>query len=1256
MRRLMRAGLLASVLPLAYAGIALLLDAPGASAALLAIRPGPIDRPLSLTAADFNRDAFDDLAIANFQAGTVTILINQKNGTFAPQKDSPFSVGAATIATASAGPLYLATADLNPEDVDGDRVSNVLDNCANVYNPITTGTTQLDSDSNGVGDACESVTTDSDGDGIPDFNPATDLLDNCPLIPNPGQQVEDEAGADGVCGTEDDNTFLFGTDGCGGGSLVSKVGAACSRSPDLAIVETSGGGLSFGVTRVRVDDAAGGMKSRTSLQSSIGPAQVLLADFNADRFPDMVVSNSGTDVLLFYPGLGGGDFGVTQILTAGDGPEGMASGDFDADGDRDLAVANRSAGTIGLFANAGTALPLTVSSTIPTRPGPTVLLAAPLSQGAACPALVALDQGLPVCTGGSTRDGALCQTNNDCPLSTPGFGTCSSASADVGAIEVFTNPGCVSGGSLTLTTTLSLGAGHRPRGGVFADMDGDCAADLAVVDFTAGQVLIYRGDGSGGFVPAATPSLTGLSSPSAVALLNYDPDTGPAPDLAVLSYASNRVDLFHNDGVPGPSCSPGTLTFSAAPTNPASPWKNIKAMSIFPADVSVGQDLVLLNSSPPRLDVMSGTGTTFRVLPPQSLAGVPTASGMTLADLRQDGALDLLVLDGPGNQVEVVTSEPTGLQAEGNVLGVGVNPVAASVAPLIVHSNDFDKDGVPDVNDNCPTRYNPPGCPSHDQAGHPECFLDTPCATQQTAAFTTCTNPNLAGQCDGDANGVGDQCQVLNAVCQSIDTDQDSIPDYNPITHAVDNCPFVVNSSQLDSDGDGIGDSCDGGTCVPFTKVCLGGVRNGATCVTGVDCDPPVNDIVTVNAGDQSPGNGTLSFLIGDASGEFRAAPPSWSSVTGLSNPVGVAVGHLAYSCIPNATFGPSCSSRTHNDLVVLEQGAAGSGDDLLAMFYGNGNGSFTPPPAPVTPQTALTGDPTRLLLAPDQRVCANPWLSPTDPRSRFDKDLTTAVLAAVEPGTSSVGIVLPGSLDLQAPPGNPGPLPVAFPPVDAQFVDLNQDDVQDLIVLSTGGASTSAPNLTVYIGMGNGLFFTDPTLNPAGVPDGMTLLAAGNINLVSDATYPDVALFSGTDQAPVILTNILTDRADVDGSGRVDGYDLAILARSFAAERGENFTLLPDGTLSQAGSGATRTLVPGGCSLQEGFDLPRTGSLLGVFQCDRVLNPMTAQNANYCVPTDPNYLNPGPALYGLPVDINLDGKVDGTDLALLASRFGDTF
>ncbi|HEV8699761.1 MAG TPA: VCBS repeat-containing protein [Candidatus Polarisedimenticolia bacterium] len=1254
MRRLMRAGLLASVLPSFYAGIALLLNPPGASAALLAVRPGPIDRPLHLTAGDFNRDGFDDLAVANYQAGTVTILINQKDGTFATQKDSPFSVGPASIASPSSGPLFLSSADLNPEDVDSDRVSNVLDNCPNVYNPPASGTTQTDSD----GVVCRippidpDCSEDSDCDGVPDFNSTTGVLDNCPLIPNPGQELEVAEGPDGICNNEDDNVFLYRDDGvCGAPAenKVSKVGAACSRSPDLVIVEATGGGLDLGVARIRVNDRTGGMRSRNSLPTSLGPAQAMLADFNADRRADLLISSSGSDTVRYFPGTADGEFGATQIITTGDGPEGMAAGDFDADLDLDLAVANRSAGTIGVYTNSGTALPLTVSTTLPARPGPTFLLAAPLATGDACDALVALDQGLPTCSSNSTNAGVLCKVDIDCL----GGGTCVSATADVGTIEVFTNASCALAGPLALTTTITLGAGHRPRGGVLADLDGDCKADLAVADFTGGQVLIYAGDGTGGFVPAATPALTGLSSPSALALLNYDPDTGPAPDLAVLSYADNRVDLFHNDGVPAAGCVPGALAFSAAPTNPVSPWKSVLAISIFPADVSVGQDLAMLSSSPPRIDVLSGTGTTFRTLPPEPLTKISTASGMALADLRQDGALDLLVLDGPGNQVEVVTSEPTGLQVEGAVQSVGANPVAASVEPLVLHSDDYDQDGVPNVDDNCPTRYNPAGCPSYDKTGYPECFLDTPCEDQNQPEFATCLNPDpVTLQCDGDANGVGDQCQVLDADCQSVDTDQDNIPDYNPITKLVDNCPFTGNGTQSDGDGDGIGDACDGGICI---NTCLGGVRNKAACKSDVDCDPPVNDIVTVNAGDGSPGSGALSFLIGDASGGFRPAPASWSSVTGLSNPVAAAVGHLAYDCVPNTTFGPTCSSRSQNDLVVMEQGAPGSGDDALKLFYGNGSGSFTPPLAPVAPQTSLVGDPTRLLMAPDQRVCANPWVSPTDPRSRFDRDMTTPVLAALEPGTSSLGIILPGSLDLLAPPGNPNPLPIAFPPVDVQFVDVNQDDVQDLIVLSSGGASTSAPNVTIYIGMGNGLFFTDPVLNPAGVPDGMTLLAAGNINLVSDATYPDVALFGGSDQAPIILTNVLTDRADIDGSGRVDGYDLAVLARSFGAVRGENFTLQPDGTLWQTGSGATRTLVPGGCTLQDGLDLPRKNTSTGLLQCDRGLTPMTAQNANYCVPTDPNYLNPGLALYGLPVDINLDGRVDGTDLALLASRFGDS-
>ena len=73
----------------------------GFSAGLLALKPGSIDHPLHLVAADFNQDGFDDLVIANFEGGIIYVLINQHDGTFLPQKDSPNQAGAASIIDAS---------------------------------------------------------------------------------------------------------------------------------------------------------------------------------------------------------------------------------------------------------------------------------------------------------------------------------------------------------------------------------------------------------------------------------------------------------------------------------------------------------------------------------------------------------------------------------------------------------------------------------------------------------------------------------------------------------------------------------------------------------------------------------------------------------------------------------------------------------------------------------------------------------------------------------------------------------------------------------------------------------------------------------------------------------------------------------------------------------------------------------------------------------------------------------------------------
>ncbi len=1334
MNRLTRGGLLALALPTLYGAILLLVPSPG-SAALLALRPGSIDHPLHLIGADFNQDGYDDLVVANFEAGTVTVLINQKDGTFALQKDSPNIVGAATISQPTVGPLFLATGDLNPEDVDGDRVNNDVDNCPNVYNPVDATGIQPDTDSNGVGDACQTTTplVDSDQDGV--FDSAGGVLDNCPFTPNPGQEPETAAGLDGLCGTADDNLFLIPAGAQCGTQQTSKVGAACSRSNDLIVVNSSsGGGSTLGLVRVRVDDATGGLLNRFSLQASSGASQAVLADFNGDRRLDVVVSNTGSDALLFFPGAVGGDMGfvclgggnagkscvsaadcpggtcqqTTVLLTGGlcsggtlngmtcatsancasggtcrlspvpglgatcsggsdpgktctqnqdcpgggtcrspAGPEGLAAADFNGDTLPDLVFANRTAGNVGILLNGGAAAFSPAPGSPFAVPGQPVDVLAGSLNGDPCADLVVLEQGSLTCQGG-TSPGAACLTDPDCP----GGGVCR-VPGDHGMIEAFTTT-CPQG-PLVATQTIDLGSGHVPRGGALVDFDGDGNLDLAVADFSGGQVLIYRGSGSATFAQSVT--LTGLPKPSAIATLDYDRDG--RVDLAVLGYEDNSITLYRNIG------SPGTLAFSLAPRSPVSPWKGIAAMALFPADASVGQDVVMLNTTPPHLDVLSGTGTTFRGLPPEPLSGPVRATGMTVADLRQDGLPDLLVLDDDataGTATPLIT-DMTGVQTERPTLKALDGPVSAAVAPLTLHGNDYDQDGVLDSIDDCPTRYNPPNCPANDKTNFPQCFIDNPCTDLAKAPVGCVTKDPFTSQCDSDGNGVGDQCQILNSACENIDTDLDLVPDYDQfsVPPKLDNCPWIANTDQADADSDQIGDACDGSACDVTSAAggtCHSGPKATARCRTTADCNAPVNDAVVV---DQA--GGALSFLIGDATGSLRPAPGTWAGISGLANPVAAVVGRFAYTCTGPICAGGSnaglpcsgasdcpgglcpsfpliCRSRSEPALMIAEKGAPGSGDDALKLLVGDGVGGFTPPGSPVAAQIPLQGDPSHLLIAPDQNVCGNPWLASSDLRYHFDDDNTTSVIAVVEPGTSTVDILLPGNEGPARPPGNPNPLPLPSPPADATFVDLNQDGYLDLVVLSSGDGDPATPNLTIHLGMGNGLFFTDPSINPTDVPDGMTLLAAGQVNLSVDSTYPDLVLFDSVRQTPVIMTNTLPERADIDRSGRVDGYDLALLARSFGSTRGEDFTIEPDDTLLQnpdLGSSPaytpTRLLVKTGLR-KDGMDLPEPTGTPGFLFCDRVLQPLTG-------------------LYGLPVDVNLDGRVDGTDLALIASRFG---
>jgi hypothetical protein len=1250
----------------------------------LRLSPGPIERPLSIAVADFDRDGLDDLVVANFQAGTIEILTNAGDDTFAPIPSGPFGVGVGTFSSNTAGPYDMVVVELNPEDVDGDAVANAADNCPNAYNPVDVNTgVQLDTDDDGVGDACQILKDtdcdgaaddpiDSDGDGVPDFHPMTLALDNCPRTINAGQE---DANMDGV-------------------------GDACPESPDLIVVTTTQGGTSpFGAIRVRLNDGVGGLVDRPAYGTGIAPGKIVADDFSGDGRPDLALAVTSVDLMQFLPGLADGMFGGSIILRAGDGAQGAVSGDFNNDAHPDLAVANRAADSISVFINSGTALPGTATSTLtlpPPSARPVTLLSGRLD-GDPFADLVVLSQGgdKRLCEG-TFQDGLACSLDADCddPQTPQVDGTCEGLE---GSISVFL--GSLTG-ALTPGVVIPLGLDHRPRAGLLADLDGDLHLDLAVADFTGGEVLIYPGLGDGTFGPTSD-SLLDTQEPVSIVSFRRAGLPAGGPDLAVLDHAHNRIDLYRKDA------GSLTYTFVGLTPPPASPWRGTKAMLLTGADGLVAADIVLAQESASRIDVLSGIGNgAFRALVPQPLTGPASAcapphpTGILEVDLRQDGRPDFAIFDDSAGTVTVITSSPFGVLQEQDTISVGANAKQVSTGRLVTSIDDYDRDCIPNVVDNCPTVFNP--CPQADAlcAGM-NATCPPPSPTTPLCDMIPAELDPISRQCDSDGNGIGDECEVLGATGSAQDSDFDSKPDFDPnalinaaggpdfdrdsVANTTDNCPTVANNTQTDDNMNDVGDACEtlsGGSTVDpdmdgvptFDPSQLmepdpvgqaldncpdvynpgqednNGDHVGNACIVaaaldnctytfnsaqndangdgvGDNCAVPPQDLVAAD-----PTAGSVTLLAGDGSGHLRPAAGSPLSLTAAS---AAAVAQFALACVDDPDpLTVTCTTRLANDVAVASRGAElNYADDTITVFKGDGAGQFTAYGTPVPAQ----GDPDQLLVAPAQPVCARPE-DPAERDLQFDPDGLSDLLAAVEPGTSTLEIFLASSQDafqmgaspLVQPPAQAFPLPVPAPLVTALFSDLNQDGFRDLVALS--GPVAGISQVTIYMALGNGLFFTDSSFSPIEVDGSPTLMTADNVNLQTDSILPDLALFSERDGAPIVLTNVLGERADIDASGRVDGFDLAVFAASFGASRGEDFILETNGTLQQTGPGCGtdyRCLVVGTGHARVGQDLP-TASLA----CDRALDPQTGD-------------------YSLSVDINLDGVIDGEDLALLASLFG---
>jgi type II secretory pathway component GspD/PulD (secretin) len=365
--------------------------------------------PDFVAAADFNEDNFQDFVVANFTDGTLSLFLGNPTDPGTVENPSTITVGA--------GPTWISTGFFNTKT---DTTNTVVDLA--VANQ-TAGTISI---LHGNGDGTftvEPTLTLPSGAGptaiaIADFN--GDGFSDLAVVNKNANTVSIFLG-------NGDETFQTPTTLTTGNAPTSIVAAAFNPSTpafiDLAVTNstdntlqiflgdgkgafTNGVTLSTGVTPVYVASAdldldgnldlavadSGAATTTNSVGNSISiflgngdgtfikpgatrldfpagttPTSFVIADFNDDGIPDLIVTASGDNAVGLLVGAGGGLFDSPIEVPVGTTPDSIATADFNGDGLPDVAVSNFGSNTASIILDSSSLIGLLSGSETGTQ-------------------------------------------------------------------------------------------------------------------------------------------------------------------------------------------------------------------------------------------------------------------------------------------------------------------------------------------------------------------------------------------------------------------------------------------------------------------------------------------------------------------------------------------------------------------------------------------------------------------------------------------------------------------------------------------------------------------------------------------------------------------------------------------------------------------------------------------------------------------------------------------------------------------------
>jgi hypothetical protein len=305
--------------------------------------------------AKTNTSGIIDLAVANQLDNTVSILLGNGDGTFAAAPSSPL------VLPSGSSPTSIAVGDFNKDGFADLAVVNMAANTVSIFLGNGDGTFKAPT-TVVTGSAPTSIVAEA-------FNPSNPSLIDLAVTNSVDNTLEVFIG-------NGDGTFQKGVTYATGVTPVYVASADVNVDGNLDLVVADSGvattsntvGNSVSVFLGNGDGTfilPGG--TRMDFPAGTNPTSIAIADFNQDGLPDLAVTATGDNSFALLLGAGGGAFNAPIEVPVGTTPDSGATADFNGDGLPDLAISNFGSNSVSVILDSSSLIGLLSSNGVGTQ-------------------------------------------------------------------------------------------------------------------------------------------------------------------------------------------------------------------------------------------------------------------------------------------------------------------------------------------------------------------------------------------------------------------------------------------------------------------------------------------------------------------------------------------------------------------------------------------------------------------------------------------------------------------------------------------------------------------------------------------------------------------------------------------------------------------------------------------------------------------------------------------------------------------------